>query len=432
MLRRFLKHEATRGSILSIADQGIVSISNFLTGILVARAVGAEDFGVYSLLFAGLMVLAGAQNALITGPLRVLGVQSRGSGAYFKAQVRLQLMLSGVLATGAILVMSFGTHLSLTAIFTFAFCLIFFQLQELARIINLTKLTLKSLLIMDVFTNGLRIGLLLFMSMQGILTPISALLAIALSCVAGIAVYLGGHGVKGVATMSLSVVATENWGYGRWILLEGIAYTASTQAYLYFTALWVDKQSAGALNAVLSMLNMVNVLQLGVMAFAIPRARQKLMEYGYYVWRRWMLQVGFVLTVSTAFIMLLVTLFAKPLLVHLYTPFYGDYAYLLPVLASSYVLTALNSVLNAAFLTALLPKAGFMAKAVSGIVTLLLAYPVISKWGVAGAAAGLLATTATWSLVYFLYIYKGALNPEKIAKIISNTLATPIAGLKAK
>jgi O-antigen/teichoic acid export membrane protein len=424
MLRRFVNHEATRGSVLSILDQGILSISNFLTGIFVARAVGAEDFGVYSLLFAGLMILAGAQNALITGPLRVLGVRSRGSGAYFKAQVRLQLMLSGVLATGAILVMSFGTHLSLTAIFTFAFCLIFFQLQELARIINLTKLTLKSLLIMDVFTNGLRIGLLLFMSVQGMLTPISALLAIALSCGVGVAIYLRWHGVKGVSTMPLSVVAAENWGYGRWILLETLAYTASTQAYLYFTALWVDKQSAGALNAVLSMLNMVNVLQLGVMAFAIPRARQKLMEYGYYVWRRWMLQVGFVLTVSTAFIMLLVTLFAKPLLVHLYTPFYGDYAYLLPVLASSYVLTALNSVLNAAFLTALLPKAGFMAKAVSGIVTLLLAYPVISKWGVAGAAVGLLATTATWSIVYLVYVYNGVLSPGRMQPISSGLLAT--------
>ena len=137
-----------------------------------------------------------------------------------------------------------------------------------------------------------------------------------------------------------------------------------------------------------------------------------------------MLQVGFVLTVSTAFIMLLVTLFAKPLLVHLYAPFYGDYAYLLPVLASSYVLTALNSVLNAAFLTALLPKAGFMAKAVSGIVTLLLAYPVISKWGVAGAAAGLLVTTATWSIVYLVYVYNGVLSPGRMQPISSGLLAT--------
>ena len=89
---------ALRGSALSVLDQAVCSLSNFLTGIIIARALLPEAFGVYSLYFTGILLLAGFQNALITGPARVLGVRPAGvdAGGYFGAQARLQLMLSAV------------------------------------------------------------------------------------------------------------------------------------------------------------------------------------------------------------------------------------------------------------------------------------------------------------------------------------------------
>lgn len=413
MLKRILTHHAIRGSTLTVLDQAIVSISNFLTGVLVARAVAAEDFGVYSLLFIALGMLGGVQNALITGPLKVIGVRAQGVHAaeYFAAQLYLQLLLSAVLALGAALVFLLSTSVDVETVLAFAVCLLLFQLQELARITNLTKFSLGNLLLLDSFTHGFRLGLLVLLSIQGMLTSTSVFWAIALSCAIGTTMYGRRQYVSSSPALPLNKVAAENWGYGRWVLLETIAYTASTQAYFYFTALWVDARTAGALNAVVSLLNIVNVLQVGLMSFAIPKARQKLIEYGYDVWKRWLLRVGFVVTGLTALMVLVVAIFAEPLLSSLYTPFFAGYAFLVPILAFSYILTALNTTLSAVFLTARLPQVGLVGKAISAALTLSFAYPIIQLWGVKGAAFGLLATSAVWLIVYLFYIFNGAVRP---------------------
>lgn len=414
MLKRILSHHAIRGSGLTVLDQAIVSISNFLTGVFVARAVTAEDFGVYSLLFIALGMLGGVQNALITGPLKVMGVRSQGVHAvrYFAAQFYLQLLLSGVLALGAALVFLLSTSVDIETVLAFALCLLLFQLQELARITNLTKFSLRNLLLLDSFTHGFRLGLLFLLSTQGMLTSTSVFWAIALSCAIGITIYGCRQYISALPALPLNKIAAENWGYGRWVLIETIAYTASTQAYFYFIALWVDGRTAGALNAVVSLLNIVNVLQVGVMSFAIPKARQKLIEYGYEVWKRWLLRVGFIVTGLTAVAVSLVVIFAEPLLSALYTPFFAGYAFLAPILAFSYILTALNTTLSAVFLTARLPHVGLLGKAISAALTLSFAYPVIQHWGVKGAAFGLLATSAIWLSVYIFYIFTGAVKSE--------------------
>lgn len=415
MYKRFFFHEATRGSLLSIVDQGIVSLSNFLTGVFVARAVGVNEFGVYSLLYVSLMVLGGIQNALITGPIRVLGIRTPEhiEKGYFHAQLKLQLLLSCVLSIGVGCVILFISPINRPILSVFLVSLFFFQLQEFSRITNLTKFALWRLLFLDLLTHGLRLLALGLLSTYMALTAINTFWIIALTCAIGF-MFNSMFQKRTQQTLPLGEVATENWKYGRWILFEAIIFTISTQAYVYMMALWVDTQSAGALNAIVSLLNVVNIFQLGIMSFAIPRARLKLITYGYNAWKRWLLQVGLVLMIGTVISMAFVAIFAKPLLMNLYTPFFGTYAYLIPLLAVSYVLAAANTVLNAAFLTAQLPRVGFIAKLASGVLTLFLAYPIINRWGISGAVMGLVGTAASWTFVYLVYIYKGALLPKYV------------------
>lgn len=416
MLKRILTHKAVRGSFLTTLDQGIVSISNFLTGVLVARAVSPEDFGTYSLMFTGLIVLYGLQNALIVGPARVLGVRASGVDAsgYFASQLQLQFILGSILSTAVIVLLPAATSMTLSMSVTFSVCLFFFQLQELIRIINLTRFTLVTLLLTDTLTHGLRIALLVSISLYGTLSPSIAVLTIAISCAIGAIPHLKKKDRGLSKSVPLRETMSSNWEYGRWLLLETMAYTASTQVYLYFTAYWVDKQSAGALNAIQNLLNVVNILHIGIMSFAIPTARNKLIEYGHGVWKRWFLQVGIALTVSTTLIVLILSTLAKPLLSTLYSPFYGNYAYLVPVLGLSYCLAAVNTVFGAAYYTARLPQVGLVARTATAVLTLTLAYPALQEWGVKGAAIGLLATQALWTAVYLTYMAKGSLGPDRV------------------
>ena len=414
-LSSILASSSFRGGSLSVLDQGVCSLSSFLTGIIVARALSPEAFGVYSLYFAGLLVLSGFQNALITGPARVLGVRPAkvDAGDYFKTQMTLQIILSGILVSGAsvgLFILHPGDAPTTGA---FLLCLVLFQLQELARVINLTRMTLVSLLRLDLVTHGLRVGLLLVAMSLDVLSPSVALLIIAISCALGMIV--AGRNVfpKGPAT-PFRKTARSNWRYGRWLLLETIAYSASTQIYMFLTALWIDNAAVGGLSAVLVMMNAVNVIVLGVMNFSGPVARRRLLEYGYHAWRQWLFQNGALLVLGVGLFGIVVSVFAEPFLTLTYGPAYSTFAALVPIVALQLVLTAFNTVFSSAFRSAEMPQVGFVAKAGSALMTLVMAYPLLKGWGVTGAAVGLVVTQLLWMMTYLLYAAWGALALRRV------------------
>ena len=414
-LRGIVRNPTLRGSALSVLDQGVCSLSNFLTGVIVARALLPEAFGVYSLYFAGIMVLSGFQTALITGPTRVLGVRPTGvdAGNYFKTQVRLQLILSTTLVGGAavgLFTLHPGDPLATGA---FLLCLVLFQFQELTRVIYLTRMTLVSLLRLDITTHVLRIGLLLAAMRLGVLSPGVALLIIAAAYGAGVAI-AGRNVLPHTTSASLGKMARANWRYGRWLLLEMVAYTGSTRVYLYLTALWVDTIAVGGLSAVLVLMNAVNVLVLGIINYAGPVARRRLLEGGYDVWRRWLVRIGVFLAAGVGTFGLLAFVFAEPLLTLIYGPTYAAFAHLIPIVALQVLLSACNTVLSVAFRTAELPQVGFAAKGVSAVATLLIAYPLLKAWGVTGAAVGLVVTQALWTTIYATYAARGALSRTQV------------------
>jgi O-antigen/teichoic acid export membrane protein len=412
---------ALRGSALSVLDQAVCSLSNFLTGIIIARALLPEAFGVYSLYFTGILLLTGFQNALITGPARVLGVRPSGvdAGGYFGAQVRLQLMLGTVLVAAAAIGLFTLYPGEVFATLAFLLCLVLFQLQELARVVNLTRMTFGALLRLDLVTHGLRIGLLLAAMGLGVLSAGAALLIVALTCGAGLIV-AGRSAYPAAMAAPLAETASANWRFGRWLLLETVAYSASTQIYLYLAAIWVGTAAVGGLSAVQVLMNALNVLLLGVMNFAVPTARRLLIESGYDAWRRWLWRIGLLLAGAAAVFGVGASLLAQPLLALIYSPAYGAFAHLVPIVAVQFFLTACNTVLSAAFRTAEMPQVGFAAKAGSAIVTLLIAYPLLTGWGITGAAVGLAITQALWTAVYAVYVARGTLRQARISATSEN------------
>jgi len=404
-----------KGSALSVLDQAICSASSFLTGVIVARALLPDAFGVYSLYFTGILLLSGFQNALITGPARVLGVRAAGgdAGGYFRAQIALQMALSAVLIIGAAIGLLALSPGDLPTTLAFLLCLLLVQLQELARVINLTRMTMRALLRLDFVTHGLRLGALLTAMTLGWLSAGAALLIIASAC--GLGLLIAGRSALAAAkTAPLWETATANWRYGRWLLLETIAHSSSSQIYLYLTALWVSTAAVGGLSAVLVLMSAINWLLLGVINYAVPIARQLLMEKGYNAWRIWLWRIGLFLAAAAAAFGVGASMFGQPLLGIIYSHEYAAFAYLIPIVAIQFFLNACNSVLSAAFRTAELTHVGFAGKAVSAVVTLILAYPLLTAWGVMGAAAGLVITQAVWTAVYVFYIAQGTLRDIRI------------------
>jgi O-antigen/teichoic acid export membrane protein len=420
-----MKHGILKGSTLAVLDQGIVSLSNFATGVIVAKAVVPEEFGTYSLFFSGLMLLSGLQNACITGPLRVLGVrQDKAGGAgYFSAQLRLQSLLGAVQIFGLAFVVGLFGEMDPALLVTFMACVFLFQLQELGRVMHLTRLDTMSLLELDIVTHAVRLGALLILATMDLLNAGVALGVIAAAALLG-ALWTWRKLEFDVSNSTgLGDVARENWNFGRWLLLETLAYSASTQIYLFAMALWLDKQAVAVLAAAQVLVNTMNVLVTGVASHAIPVARSKLTTSGYEEWRRWLWRVGAYLTGAAAVLGMILSVASPQLLALIYTPFYAEYAYLVPLLALAFCVQTANNVLSISFRTANMPQAGFAAKSASAIATILLVYPLLNGWGIVGAAVGLLITQLLWMGVYISYIVLGALDRNRVTTAIHGASA---------
>lgn len=412
MLSRKITHKAG----FSILNQGVNSLSNFLTAAIVARAVSPGDFGFYSLLFSSLMILGGLQNALITGPLRILGAQGMEDDRYsLWGLLQCQMLLGALSSVAAFLVLFYKDSIPVYLPFTFALAVFLYQLQEFVRVVLQTRMQIGSLMVADVLNHGVRCMLLLVIVWTCRTSLASVWLVIGLAAVAGSMMLKpwlseGSAGSSGQAWRAF----VRNWKFGKWILLEGIAYTISTQAYLYFIALWLDSRSVGLFNATQNLMNVVNVFLIGGMAYVMPLGRRKLLEDGIHAWRTLMWRSGLILTGGTVFCMAILALKGRNVLKVVYGFDFSNSGSLILILAGAYCLIAANTVLRGVFHTAGFPRVVSVANFVSALVTLLSVNPLFRSYGLDGAALGVLITQAAWITVYLLYILAGGLSRERI------------------
>jgi O-antigen/teichoic acid export membrane protein len=399
---------------ITVVDQALCSLTNFATGILVAKATTPEQFGKYSLLMSALLMMSSVQNALVTGPTRILGVRHEHRARFFGAQMLLQLGLIVLLVAG----FAFGNVVTESTdrehAGAFILALACTQILELLRVVCLTRFAIGRLLAVDLLSNGTRLVLIFACWNAGWLTPVSAFCIIGIAALTGFGAWPR-HLIRRPSTLAnIRVVASGNWTFGRWLLVEGLAFNLSTQIYLFLTAIWVETSAVGGLMAVQTLFNAFNIFIIGISNYAAPTARRALIGNDYKSWQRVLFRVASILVVGAIVFGALVTARAEALLSAFYSPTYAEFAFLMPFAAIQAVMQAIASIFLTSFRTALMPEVGAAAHATGAAVTLVASYPLINAFGVLGAAIGLVITPAVWIAVYVCCMMAGMLNRDRL------------------
>ena len=101
-------------SIIALGDQGIVSATNFATGVIVGRVCGKAELGVYALVWTLISLINEVSSVLTVTPYVVFNPRlgpyerSRYLGSVFVHQLLLSLTFSLVMAFGAVLAQRWG------------------------------------------------------------------------------------------------------------------------------------------------------------------------------------------------------------------------------------------------------------------------------------------------------------------------------------
>jgi O-antigen/teichoic acid export membrane protein len=327
--------------ILTIADQAIVSGAGFVASIIIGRACGKEELGLYVLGMTILSLMTEVQNAVIWSPYTVFSPRLSGSdqalytGSTFVHQWTLAalglLVLSGF---GGPLSRRLGPHGLETVVWILVICGSFFLFREYVRRLCFAALRMKAVLLVDSGVAAVQTIALLILAYGGRLSAASALGLMALA-----------GGLAGLSWLiwnrrsfkfSLAQVISDfkgNWSFGKWLLADTLAYFLSWEMYPLVLSAFHGAAAVGVLAASQRVVTLIWPFLQGCLNFLPARAAHALAHGG-------LDELRALVVKSTVVIAAIVSLFCVPLLgfgsqlvEFLYGPQYAGNSLLVSVLS---------------------------------------------------------------------------------------------------
>jgi hypothetical protein len=395
-------------SVHSLADQGLTSLTSFCVSFLLARWMPPEVYGAYAIAFAGYLFVCGFHNVIVLEPMSVIGPSRHAAvlSGYFRAQIVVHAVLVGILsavvALAGVIVWRIAPHSPLAgAILGSALALPFLLSLWLAR--RMCYVVHRPLTAMLGSGSCLSFVLLGLYTLRhfGQLSPFSAFLLIGSGSLAGSYLVLRQVGksvpraVPGARLAWLSTLK-ENWSYGRWLVGSTIFYSISGQVQMFLAAAFLGLGGAGILRAMLlpsSVMTQV-VTAAGLLVLpgfssdfgrgAIERIRQKAVV------------VSCVLGGSGLVFVALLALVATRAEHFLFSAKYAGYAWLMPILALIPAANGFTMGYSTALRASQRPHFDLLANAIAAPIAVVSALCFIHWWGLAGAAASMVAGFAVY------------------------------------
>ncbi len=328
-----VSRQGARDWLLASADQGLISLSNFLAGIYLARLLDPTQFGVYAVGFLLLHGVGAIQEGVFLQPMSTLGamMDSRRFGRYLSAIGLLQIAEAVVtalaVAVGGWILTALGNDTAGPTLFGLWFVFLVWQPQEYLRRLFYPGRKLGQAVVNTALASVVRLGVLWWFGSSGRLTGISGMDAIAWGSLA--AIPLGLWQARSYWTrrsLAVGEAAKENWAFGRWVLGGQLASWVSLEVYPILAAGLVSFAAAGAYRAVQTLVAPVHVVIAALDPFLTPRAARAETRVGRAALRRVLRLAFLALGIPVLGYLILVSVAAPRLLQLLFGDKYLAYA----------------------------------------------------------------------------------------------------------
>jgi O-antigen/teichoic acid export membrane protein len=391
-----------------LADQAVVSGSSFVTNILIARALGITDYGKFAVILLIQLFMLSIQQAVSTGVLQVMvhryDEQQRHfyiKGVFY-AQCGFLLLLSLVCLSLRLIVPALTTGYP----GLFAPALIGTILLLAQDFLRKTLLTLgqgNRAFVIDTLTNAIQLAVLTGLMVSGNLSLAKTCWTIGLTFLPSVAL-----GIAWVKPGPASFQAIGNAFHvhkeqGGWMLLSALLQWFAGNFFVVAAGWWLGLTALGALRLAQYTFGILNVILQAIENYTLPKASgahhtpAQFNDYLRQVLRKSVVLIGPIL--------LLVVLFAKPLLTFSGGPAYVRYAYVMYGLSATYLLILAGVPVRIALRTKFLNRSYFTGYVLATLFSLLAAKWMILQWGLTGVLIGLFCTQLIL-LVYWLLTLK--------------------------
>jgi O-antigen/teichoic acid export membrane protein len=252
--------------IWALTDQSVVSATNFLTNIMLARFMGLREFGVFALAWMSVLFVNSLQNALIVAPMMSIGPkqEEKDRPCYFGAVVFQELVLVAfcfVLVYGALAV--FGSFLRFSEIkhlaLPLAVAAFAYQLQDFLRRYFFATSQSRRALADDALSYLTQLPILLLLHRTGDLNSATALWAMAGTSLLGLL-----PGIFWIERLDfnwlwIASVSWRHWRISRWLSASSLLQWTSGNLFVIAAPLYYGAAAAGVLKASQNLMGVTHV-----------------------------------------------------------------------------------------------------------------------------------------------------------------------------
>jgi O-antigen/teichoic acid export membrane protein len=366
----------------ALADQGMVSIANFLSGVLVARLVGVREFGVFTLAWASVLFVNSIQSAMITAPMVSVGpfLETQIGPSYYGAVLLQQF----VFAAGAAHFKpgwAVGPLALPIAVAVFAY-----QMQDFMRRYFFATHREKLGFLNDAVSFLPQVLILAILFRSHGATAQIALWVMGLTSLVGFVVGLLTFGSYQFAWGAVRSVTSRHWLSSKWLLGSALMGWTSGNFFLPAAAIVLGPAAAGGVRAAQTLGQVLFVLFNSLENYLPNEAARRLRDHGIGGLKSYLRKTGKAVVSMSAVLCLTIALSGRWLLTVLYGREYGAFAGVLAIMMVTYFLV--SAALPARFGLRVLENTGplFVAQVVGGAFTVATMFPLIAHFGVVGAA----------------------------------------------
>lgn len=409
-----LKRKTFIDSGAVLLDQGLMSLATFIIGVLLARAISVEDYGIFVLGWSLIAIIQGIQRGLVVLPFTVncpklsASEQGRhlGSGLVHSLILGLiSLTLFALLTTQNVSEKYSSLEKLIEALPLISLVILPFLFREQLRSATLARLDFLGSAKTNIIASLLMIGIGIFLYEKQMLTLDNAYLLIALTSLLAslILLYRQKEHLK-IKIKSLWPDLKYNLKIGKWILANAVAYTLLTQIYPWLLLWFHDTLSVAVYGACLAIAGALNPLLRGVTTYALPR-----MSHGHNdnpkALMRMLWKTVVILSIPFGIWTLLGSLFAEQIMTFFYTDKYQGYGIILALLIIKTLVESVSAPLTSALQAIHRPDVTSGSLIFGATITATLGIYLVKEFGLHGIGITAISSAlaiALWKL-YFIH-----------------------------
>jgi O-antigen/teichoic acid export membrane protein len=397
---------ALHQGILSLADQAVASATNFVTGVIIARACSKEEFGLYMLGFSLILLVTDLQTSLISTPYMVYAPRLKGNahalytGSTLIHQLAFCLItMLGVMCGAFAVTIGVGPRGLAPVLWALVAVIALIMLREFARRVCFARLKLKTAFLLDTCIAVGQISGLLLLARFGLLSASRAYWVIGSAC--GIAVLWWLWSDRGFYHPRISGSLADlkkNWILGKWVFASGLVWAVSMNLYPWLLAAFHGVASAGVWAACLGVLSVGNPVILGTQNLIGPKIAHVYAAKGPIDLHRLVLKITAVIAIPMSLLCFVMFIWGGRLLTLLYGFQYAGNSLIVAILAFNLLFTAVAFSFSRALFAVDRAHVDFLVNFTALFIMITLGLWLVRAFGPLGAAFGVLvanfATTA--------------------------------------